>query len=148
AGIDLHAQGREAAFPVRVRVPLLEGSSAGVVVARGTTAVTGYNVEVAQGAAVPDPYVSPVFEGLALAFSLENTTLEASGLAQLFDAQIAAIDPGYGVLGPIERPEPRVLRFDERVMLPEGQPGRARIGAASDRPDQPGLTLELSISAR
>src|SRR5439155_26105293 len=75
-GLDLHAQGREAQFPVRVRLPLLEGSSAGLVVARGTTAVTGYRVEVAQGAAVPDPYVGTVFEGLAMAFSVQGTTLE------------------------------------------------------------------------
>lgn len=157
-GVDLRAQGREAAFPVRLRMPLLAGSSAGLVLGRGETAVTGFDVEVAQGAAVPDPYVSSVFEGLCLALSVEGTTCEASGMAQLLDYPIAALDPGYDVLGPLERPEPRVLRFDERLKVPtprrSGAPdenGRAglplRIGSASDRPDQPGLTVEITISS-
>jgi hypothetical protein len=143
-GLDLRAQGREPGFPVRVRVPLLDGSSAGVVVARGKTAVTGFDVEIAQGAAVADPYVSSAFEGLALALSLEGTTLEVSGLAQLLDGPIASIDSGYALLGPILRPEPRVLRFDERLELADGRP--VRIGGGSERADQPGFALEITAS--
>jgi hypothetical protein len=145
--VDLRAQGREAAFPVRLRVPLLEGASAGLVLGRGQTVVTGFDVEVAQGASVPDPHVSSIFEGLCLALSIEGTTCEASGMAQLLDYPIATLDPGYDVLGPLERPEPRVLHFDERLKIPEGRPGPLRIGGTSDRPEQPGLVVEITVSS-
>lgn len=144
--VELRAQGREGPSPVRMRVPVLAGSTAGFVMGRGETAVTGYSVEVAQGASVPDPYVSAVFEGLTLALCVEGKICEASGMAQLFDAAFAVIDPGYSVLGPIERPEPRVLRFDERLVLLAGRPGPVRIGSGSERPDQPGLVLEITVS--
>jgi hypothetical protein len=142
--IDLRTQG--AVVPVRIRVPLLDGSSAGLVLARGRTAVIGYDVEVANGAGVPDPFVGSVFDGLSLALSLQGTTIEARGLGQIFDTDIALLQSGYGLLGPIERPEPRVLRFDERLELPEGRPGPARIGGTSERGDQPGLALEITVS--
>jgi len=145
-GIDLRAQGREPAFPVRARVPVLDGTSAGLVLARGFTAVTGFDAEIAQGAAVHDPFVSSVFEGVALALTIQGTTLEASGLAQLLDAPPPVVEAGYDVFGAILRPEPRVLRFDERVELPEGRPGPVRIGGGSERADQLGLTLEISVS--
>lgn len=143
--IDLRAPGRESANPVRVRLPLLVGSSAGLVLARGRTAVTDFSTEVANGAAVPDPRVSSVFEGLALALSIQGTTLEASGMAQLFDTQAAALQLGYAVLGPLQLLEPRVLRFDERLALSE-RPGPLRIGGALERGDS-GPTLELTVSA-
>lgn len=145
-GVDLRAQGREALYPVRMRVPLLAGSSAGLVLARGETAVTGFDVEVAGGAAVPDPYVASIFEGLALSLAFGETSVEASGLAQLFDGPIAVLESGYGLLGPIERPEPRVLRFDERLELSDGHPGPLRIGSGSDRADQPGFALEITVA--
>jgi hypothetical protein len=144
--VDLRRQGREPAFPVRLRVPMLAGSSAGFVLCRGETAVTGFDVEVAQGASVVDPIVSAVFDGLALALDLEGTNLEARGTAQLFETPIAGLDPGYSVLGPIERPEPRVLRFDERRALSDGGRGPVRIGATSERHDQPALALEITVS--
>lgn len=145
-GVELRAQGREASRPVRVHVPLLAGSSAGIVLARGETAVTGFDVEVAQGAAVPDPYVASVFEGLALSLAVGESSVEASGLAQLFDAPIAQLESGYDLLGPIERPEPHVLRFDERVELSDGRTGPLRIGSGSDRAEQPGLALEITVA--
>jgi hypothetical protein len=145
-GIELRAQGREPLHPVRIRVPLLAGSTAGLVLARGETAVTGFDVEVAQGAAVPDPYVGSVFEGLILSLGFEGTSVEASGMAQLLDGPIAALEPGYHLLGPIERPEPRVLRFDERLELADGRSGPLRIGGGSDRAEQPGFALEISVS--
>ena len=144
--IDLRGPGRPASNPVRVRLPLLAGSTAGIVIARGTTAVTGYDVEVANGAAGADPFVSSVFDGLALALSIEDTTCEASGMAQLFDAPMTSLDPGYPPFGAIDRPEPRVLRFDERVVLPEGRPGPVRIGGGSERGEPPGLSLEIEVS--
>ena len=145
-GIDLRAQGREANHPVRIHVPILAGSSAGMVLARGETAVTGFDVEVAQGAAVPDPFVGSVFEGVALSLAFGETSVEANGLAQLFDAPIAQLESGYDLLGPIERPEPRVLRFDERLELSDGRTGPLRIGSGSDRPDQPGFALEITVA--
>ncbi len=144
--VELRAQGREGPAPIRIRVPLLDGSSAGLVLGRGETAVTGYTVEVAQGASVPDPYVSAVFEGLALALGVQGRTCEVRGMAQLFDGPFAALASGYARLGPIERPEPRVLLFDERLLLPEGRPGPVRIGGGSERPDQPGLSLEITVT--
>lgn len=146
--IDLRAQGHApTGFPVRLRLAMLEGSSAGLVLGRGETAVTGFDVEVAQGASVPDPIVTPIFEGLALAIDLQGTGLEARGLAQVFDGPIAALASGYGALGPIELPEPRILRFDERFVLAEGRTGPARVGSGSERPDQPALALEITVSA-
>jgi len=145
--VDLRAQGREAEYPVRIRVPILAGSSAGLVLARGETAVTGFDVEVAQGAAVPDPYVASVFEGLALALGLSDASVEASGLAQLLDGPIASLETeAYPLFGPIERPEPRVLRFDERFELADGRTGPLRIGSGSDRADQPGFALEITVA--
>ena len=82
----------------------------------------------------------------APAFGIEGTTCEVSGMAQLFDGPVATLESGYAALGPIERPEPRVLRFDERLVLNEGRPGPARIGSGSERPDQPGLALELAVA--
>jgi len=143
--LDLRAQGREAQFPVRLRVPILSGSTAGFAVVRGETALTDFGAEVAQGAAGTDPYMSSVCEGLALSFSIQGNTCETNGMAQLLDGPATVEDPGYALLGPIERPEPRVLRFDERLELPEGRPGPVRIGGGSDRADQPGLTLEIGV---
>lgn len=143
--LDLRAQGREAQFPVRLRVPLLSGSTAGFAVVRGETALTGFGAEVAQGAAVTDPYMGIVCEGLALAFSVEGLTCETSGMAQLLDGPTGVVDPHYALISPIERPAPRVLRFDERLQLPEGRPGPVRIGGGSDRAEQPGLTLEIAV---
>lgn len=141
--LDLHgASGEE--HPVRLSLPLLEGSRAGLVVARGGTAVTGFDVEVAQGASVADPFVSSIFDGLALAFSIEGTTLEARGVSQLFDSPITTLDTGYDMYGPIERPEPRLLRFDERLEMPEGHPGPLRIGSGAD---PSGLALEVTVVA-
>jgi hypothetical protein len=140
--VDLRAPGSAQALPVRVRIPLREGSSAGIVLARGTTAVTGYDVEVAQGAAVPDPTVTAVFEGLALSLNVQRSTLQASGLAQLFDTPVAQLELGYVPFGPIARPEPRLLRFDERLTLREPRTGPARIGSGSA---QLGLVLELGL---
>jgi hypothetical protein len=146
ASVDLRAQGREAEYPVRIRVPVLSGSSTGLVVARGETAVTGFDVDVAQGAAVPDPYVASVFEGLALSLGLGDSSVEASGLAQLLDGPITSLeDDAYQMLGPIERPEPRVLRFDERFELNDSRTGPLRVGSSSDRADQPGFALEISV---
>ena len=143
--LELRVPGR--ASPVRARLPLLGGTTAALALARGRTAVTSYSVEVAQGASVPDPYVSSVFEGLALSLCVEGTTCEASGMAQLLDGPIEALDPGYAAFGPIQRPAPRVLRFDERLMLPEGRTGPVRIGSASERPDGVGLALEIAVAA-
>ena len=148
-GVDLRAQGRSSPLPVRVRVPVLQGSCVGLMVGRGMPFVAGYDVEVAQNAAVPDPAVSVSFEGLAMSVTLEPSMCETSGLAQLLDGPITAFDPGYALLGPIQRPEPRFLRFDERLLLAEGAgAGRARVGVTSERTDEPGLTVELSFSAR
>jgi hypothetical protein len=145
--VDLRAQGGEVELPVRMRVPILAGSSAGLVLARGETAVTGFDVEVAQGAGVADPYVGSVFEGLALALALGDSCVEASGLAQLLDGPITSLDPGaYRMFGPIERPEPRILRFDERFELSDGRTGPLRIGSGSDRADQPGFALEITVA--
>ena len=145
--VTLELRGGGGARPARVRLPLLGGSSAGIVLGRGTTAVTGYGVEVAQGAAVPDPHVTPVFEGIAVSLSIEGTTCELSGLAQLLDGPLASVDSGYDAFGPIDRPAPRVLRFDERLVLPEGRAGPVRVGAGSERADQLALALELSVTA-
>jgi hypothetical protein len=145
--VELRARGREVELPVRMRVPILTGSSAGLVLARGETAVTGFDVEVAQGAAVADPYVASVFEGLALALGLGDACVEASGLAQLLDGPIASLETGaYHLYGPIERPEPRVLRFDERFELSDGRTGPLRIGSGSERADQPAFALEISVA--
>ncbi|MEQ1895406.1 MAG: hypothetical protein ABL998_22950, partial [Planctomycetota bacterium] len=50
---------------VRARLPVLEGSRAGLVVGFGRTAVVGYSAEVAQNAAMHDPDVGAIFDGLA-----------------------------------------------------------------------------------
>lgn len=143
-GIDLRAPG--AGSPVRIRVPLLEGTSAGLVLARGRTAVLGYGVEVAQGSAAPDPMVDSVFDGLALALALQGTTLSARGMAQVLAADVPVLDPRYDVIGPIHRPESLELRFDERLTLVEGRPGPVRIGGSAERADPDGLVLELTVT--
>jgi len=125
---------------------MLDGSCAGLVLARGRTAVLGYDVTVAQGSAAPDPSVDSVFEGLSMALGLQGTTLSVRGLAQALGAELPWIDPGYEIIGQIQRPEPRVLRFDERVTLPEGRPGPVRIGGGAERPDNEGLVLELTVT--
>jgi len=147
-GVDLRAQGRESSYPVRLKLPVLEGSSVGILVARGTTAVIDYDVEVAQGASVPDPLVETLFEGLAMRLSVDSGHCEAGGLAQLFDSPAASLETNYAMIGAIQLPQPRILRFDERLRLPEGQPGRTRIGVLSDRPDQVGMAVEVTVSAR
>ncbi len=151
-GVDLYVQGRENDRPVRMRIPMLEGTEAGFVLARASTAVTGFSVEVAQEAAVSDPVVSPVFGGLALALSVGTRSgptlpLETTGMAQFLDQAPASFDLRYLLMGAIDRPEPRVLRFDERLNVPqgEGQTARASIGSRSDRADQPGLLVEISV---
>jgi hypothetical protein len=141
--LELVDPGREGAQPARARLPLLRGSSAALVVARGRTAVTGFDVEVAQGAAVPDPYVSALFEGLAVALELCDATCQAAGLAQLSDGPLAVLETGYGVLGPIALPAPRTLHFDERLEL--SARGVARIGGGVER--GPGLALEIRIGS-
>jgi hypothetical protein len=141
---ELQHAGQAPLVPVRVRLPLLEGSSAGFVLARGKTAVTGYEVEVAQAAAVTLATVSPVFEGLALAFSLEGTRFEASGMAQLFDGPIAAQELNYELFGAVERPEPLQLRFDERLQLEAGR--TLRIGGTSARAGTATLALEIRLA--
>jgi len=148
AGVDLRAQGRETPFPVRARLPVVAGTSVGLVVGRAFTYLGAYQVEVAQGASVPDPVMQCMFEGLAMTWAVDPTTCEAAGIAQLLDAPPATFDPAYDLMGPLDRPEPRVLSFDERLNLPEGPTARARIGMASDRPEQQGLTVELSVGSR
>lgn len=143
--IDLRAPGRDGASAVRVRLPLLVGSSAGLVLARGRTAVTDYSSEVANGAGMSDPWVSSIFEGLALALSVQGTTVEAKGMAQLFDDADGTLQSAYALLGPLQVPQPRVLRFDERLVLSE-RPGPLRIGGALERGDT-GLTLEIAVPA-
>jgi hypothetical protein len=138
--LELRAAGQEA-VPARARLAVRLGSSAGLVLARGRTAVTGYGTEVATGVAVPDPFVSSLCDGLALALSVPGATLEASGMAQLQGARRAALDTGYAPLGPLQLSEVRVLRFDERVQLGQGRAGSARIGDAS------GFALELTLGA-
>jgi hypothetical protein len=144
--IELRAPGDAALRPVRIRAPLLEGASAGFVLARGRTAVLGYDVEVANGAAVPDPHVGSVFEGLALGLALQGKMLEARGMAQVLDADVTSFDPGYAVIGRIERPEPHVLRFDERVRLDDGRETSVRIGGSSERAGEAGLAVEIAVS--
>jgi hypothetical protein len=141
-GVDLRAPGRDPALAVSVRVPLREGSSVGIVIARGTTAITGYDVEVAQGAAVPDPSVAAVFEGVALGLTVQRSTVQASGLAQLFDGPVGQLELGYASYGPIALPRPRLLRFDERLALRDPRTGPVRIGSGSA---QGGLALELGL---
>ncbi|HEX6883657.1 MAG TPA: hypothetical protein VF530_09770 [Planctomycetota bacterium] len=130
--------------PVRARLPVLDGSSVGLVQARGRTAVLGYRVEVAQGAAAPDPSVDSVFEGLAVTLELQGPVLSARGLVQLLDGPPGVLDPRYPVIGPIQRFEARRLRFDERFVLPEGRPGPVFVGGNAERGE--GLVLELSVT--
>ncbi|MSR63315.1 MAG: hypothetical protein EXS08_12810 [Planctomycetes bacterium] len=144
--VDLRSQGREPLYPVRLRVPVLDGSSVGFVLARGGTAITGYDVEVAQGASVPDPSVTTTFDGLSLALSIQGRAGTAKGSAEIYDAPIAYLETNYAVLGSIARPEPRILRFDERFELPEGRPGLVRIGSSSERAEQLALAVEISLA--
>ena len=144
--VDLRSQGREPLYPVRLRVPVLDGSNVGFVLARGGTAITGYDVEVAQGASVPDPSVTTTFDGLALALSIQGRAGTAKGTAEIYDAPIAYLETNYAVLGSIARPEPRILRFDERFELPEGRPGLVRIGGSSERAEQLALAVEISLA--
>jgi len=139
--VELRAAGGTS--PVRVGLPLLQGSHAGLVVGRGSTALTGYDSQVAQGASVPDPIVSSIFDGLALTFGIEGSTLQAMGACQVFDTPIATIAPGYELYGPIELPEPRVLRFDERLRMPEGEHGALRIGSVAA---PAGLGVEFTVT--
>jgi len=139
--LDLRAG---ATVPVRARLPVLDGSSVGLVQARGRTAVLGYRVEVAQGAAAPDPSVDSVFEGLAVTLELQGPALSARGLVQVLDGPPSVLDPRYPVIGPIQRFEARRLRFDERFVLPEGRPGPVFVGGNAERGE--GLVLELSVA--
>jgi hypothetical protein len=143
-GIDL--RGGEGGPSVRVRLPLLDGSNAGLALARGRTALLGYDVEVAQGSAAPDPIVDAVFDGLVLSLGLQGAMLSARGVAQSLGAEANSIDPGYSIMGPIQQPEPRLLRFDERLTLPEGRPGPLRIGSGGERGEPDGLLLELTVT--
>lgn len=146
ASVDLRSAGREPGSSARVRLPILEGSSAGVLLAHGTTAVTDYDVEVAQGASAADPVVSSLFDGLALTLDLQGSNLEVRGIGQLFESPMTTVETGYDLFGPIDRPESRILRFDERVLLPEGRSGPLRLGGTAERSEPPALALEVAVS--
>lgn len=137
ANLELRADG---ARRVRARLPLLEGTTAALLVARGRTVLADYSVEVAQNAMVHDPSLNSVFEGLALSFLLEGDLAEARGLGQIA-GPVETVEPGGAGPRPIERVETRALRFDERLRLQDGRP--ARFGQGSERGES-GLVLELT----
>ncbi len=150
--VSLEAQGASFLTPVRLSLPVREGTSCGIVVGLTQTAVSDYDVEVAQSASVQDPLVAPIFQGLALELSCSQgeggaLTLETRGLAQLLDQGAKPFDPRYALIGPLDRPAVRSLRFDERasLALTQGQPARLRIGPRSPKGDPLGLALEIAV---
>jgi len=138
ASFELRASG---ARVVRARLPLLEGSSACLVVARARTALTDYNAEIAQSASVHDPIMGSVFEGLALSCYLQGDMAELRGLGQVAGAS-QMLDPG-GNLGVMEWVETSSLRFDERLRLGDGR--AQRIGPGAER-NEGGLVLEFTLA--
>ncbi len=148
--VGLEAYG--APNPMRLALPIREGSTCGVVLGRTTTTIFDYDVEVAQSAAVSDPFVAARFEGLALVLSASEEnggalTLETRGVARLLDGDPATFDPRYPLMGSLDRPELRTLRFDERASLvfAPGQPTRLRIGLRAPKTDPLALALDLAV---
>lgn len=139
ASFELRSAGARA---VRVRLPLLEGSSATVVVGRARTALTDHDAEIAQNAAVQDPQVTSVFEGLVLTCFQHGDLVELRGFAQL-EGRSQEFSPGGG-LATLERLDLRSLRFDERLRLDGGRTPQ-RIGSSAERSDS-GLLLELGFA--
>jgi hypothetical protein len=127
---------------VRARLPLLEGTRAGLAVAHGRTALLDYDVEVAQGASVHDPLVSSLFEGLVLSCLAQGDLAEVRGLAQLVTAA-APIEAGGVGFGKFECFETQTLRFDERVRVAPGRP--LRLGPVAEK-GVAGLVLELTLA--
>lgn len=129
--------------PVRARLPILEGSQAGLVVGYGRTSITGYSAEVAQSAAVHDPNVGALFDGLACSLSTRGDVAELRGLAQLTSSG-GFLKAGSAGFGALERIEAQTLRFDERWKLGEGR--TLRFGPSQDKGEAGGPTLELTLT--
>jgi hypothetical protein len=128
---------------VRARMPLLEGSQAGLVVGHGRTAVVDYDIEVAQNASVHDPEVAALFEGLACKLTGWAGGAALQGLAQLTSPG-GLVEAGGEGLGAFERPEFRSLRFNERARVGDGRP--LRVGPQAEKGEAGGLALELTLT--
>ncbi|HED66915.1 MAG TPA: hypothetical protein ENJ09_15335, partial [Planctomycetes bacterium] len=66
----------------RLVLPVLGGTGFGAVLGRTTTALTDFDVEVAQFAGSPDPVIAPLFDGMVLrgqAFSGPKPVIDVSG---------------------------------------------------------------------
>jgi hypothetical protein len=125
-------------------LPLLEGSRAGLVVGYGRTAVVGYSAEVAQNAAMHDPDVGVLFDGLACSLLAQGDSAELRGLAQLTNSGGVVKAGGQDSFGALERIEAQMLRFDERWKLAEGR--SLRLGATAEKGEASGLVLEVTLA--
>lgn len=132
------------ARPVRARLPVLEGSRAGLAVGLGRTAITGYSAEVAQNAAMHDPFVGAIFDGLVCSLLAQADSAELRGLAQLTNSGGMVKAGGQDSFGAFERIEAQQLRFDERWKLAEGR--TLRLGGVTEKGETGGLVLEVTLA--
>jgi len=151
--VDMVTSADEADPPARWSLPILAGTACGTVLGISSTAVRDYDVEVAQYAAVPDPFVQPTFNGLALSLEVSagrggsSWTLDVQGTGQFFRGPVPTFESDGPVNGRIDRPEYDVLNINERKTLPrqQGNVSRVRIGTQVRRAERGVLSLVVTI---
>ena len=151
--VALSDQRGSGAQPMRFSLPLLDGSTCGVVLGRSRLALLDLDVEVAQFAAVADPAVAPLFDGLMLGLEVSragdgtSTVLDLQGSAQLQRGPMASFDPDSPTLCAIEEPDLESFAVNERIRLTSGEGGTptAVIGADSKNGGQGGMSLEVRV---
>jgi len=151
--VDMVSSEDETEPPVRWSVPILAGTQCGSVLGISSTVVRDYDVEVAQYAAVPDPYVQPTFNGLALSIEVSNGggaskwILDVQGTGQFFRGPVPTFESDGPVNGRIDRPEYDVLNVNERMTLrrQQGSPTQVRVGPHARRADHGVLSLIVTV---
>ncbi len=145
--IRLHEAG---GVPVRWQLPLRSGSGCGVRIGVTSVALVDYDVEVAQNAAVHDPTLMSIFEGLATGVATARggsgaLTLDVHAIAQV-GRDKGTVDAAAPGLAAFDVPDLRRLEVDDRLGLvaqPEGAV-QYRLGDTG----QGGNNLQLEVVVR
>ncbi len=135
----MNAGDGRARMPVRFGAPVRPGTKTAILIGTTSTAVFDYDVEVAQFASVGDPFVAPIFEGLALGIRTTvgqgGASLDVQGEAQLDSSEHRRLAMDSPVLGGITLTDKTRLRINERVPgTPDNEPTNARFGASGSGP--------------
>jgi len=146
--VDLSGGEGRARHAARFCLPVRSGSGSAVVLGTTTTVLYDYDVEVAQFAAVADPVMRPLFQGLALAVTPSSgatPALEVRGMANLLAQSVKDLSLESPVHGVVQLPQLDILRFDERTSLrrADGSEAVLRLGG-----DDPARTPVLEVRMR